>query len=57
MFINDISLKIALQNFWKEVMSKYTEDQYISIQFKVLLSNKDIRSISYLQLVNKNDFK
>lgn len=45
-----------LDLFWKDVMLNLDENQYVLIQFKVVNVNKEVKSISYIQRVNKNEF-
>lgn len=45
-----------LVKFWREVMSPLAMDITVGIIFKVRLSNNHVKSISYLQKVNKTQY-
>lgn len=45
----------CLKTFWIEVVSSILNHQYILLQFKVEGDKGDIKSISYVQTVNKDD--
>ena len=48
-------IEIALKNYWLEIVEKLEKDLHILIMFKIQNENGDIRSISYLEVVNVND--
>jgi hypothetical protein len=59
--INNLTLSIdfinnTLQSFWKNVMNKLNDDQYVLFIFKVQYSIGNYASLSSLQKINKNDF-
>jgi hypothetical protein len=45
----------SLKKFWNDVVLKLDDNQYILLQFKIVDVNGEYNSISYVQLVNKND--
>lgn len=45
----------SLKQFWKEIVLLLAENQYLLIQFKIIDVLGNYKSISYVQLVNKND--
>lgn len=54
--LNEEIIKDSLNLFWAQVMVSLKEDQFILIQFKITDISKEIKSISYVQCVNKKDF-
>lgn len=51
---NDLIVK-SLNQFWLEIVSNLSLNQYILIQFKIVDTTGEIKSISYVQLVNKTE--
>ena len=54
--IPDLHLKNALENFHKDIIMKLDKNTTIVIQFKILIDENIIRSISFLQTVKVYDY-
>jgi hypothetical protein len=54
--IPDIHLKNALNKFYTEKIFNLDKDTTIVIQFKILIDEKTVRSISFLQTVKVTEF-
>jgi hypothetical protein len=50
-------IKKSLNLFYKQIFSNLKDDQFILIQFKIKELSGEFKSISYIQRINKNEFK
>lgn len=50
-------IKDKLNIFWNAIVTKILDHQYLLLQFKVECVNGEIKSISYVQIVTKEDLK
>lgn len=55
-YIDNYYITLALDKFWEDVIVKIQKGQMFVVQFKVKNSDGMFRSISYIQISNKDEF-